>query len=196
MKKTFLSAALLCWLMLGSLSAGTVVFNGSPSLSWPDGTFSANLSGIVPDGFYEHNSDTTAYNGYGQNGEFILFNSPVELNSLNLIGGQSGGCCQEDPTTITVSLYNSSAVLLSSQTDSTPAVLEALSFNTPGVSKVVFDFTGGSDAYGDGRIVAWYLVSDVTYGAASTTPEPSSSVLIFTPLLLLGLGAVRRKFAS
>lgn len=173
--------------------ADSVTFDGSPSTSWADGTFSTNLSGDYPDGFWEI-TPTSAYNGYGQNGEYVDFNDPVELESLTLEGGSTEGCCETDPSTITVLLYNGAGELLASETDP-GAGLDTLTFDTNDVSQVVFDFTGGTDLYGDGRTVAWYVVSDVDYGASSTSvPEPSSLLLLGSGLL--GIVGLRQRTKS
>jgi hypothetical protein len=169
----------------------SVTFSGSPSTSWADGTFSTDLSGDFPDGFYGLPFNS-AYNAYGQNGEYINFNGPVELESLQLEGGNTEGCCTVDPSTITVLLYDSADNLLASET-APGSSLDTLTFDTSGVSKVVFDFTGGdANLYGDGRTVAWYVVSNVDYGPSSSpVPEPSSLLLLGSGLL--GIVGLRRR---
>jgi hypothetical protein len=181
-------------LMAGPLMANvnTVTFSGGPSTSWVDGTFSTNLSGDFPDGFYAL-TGTSAYNGYGQNGEFILFNSPQQIVSLGLEGGATYGCCALDPTSTTALLYNSSNNLLASQTVG-PAP-QTLTFNTPNVSKIVFDITGGQNVYGDGRPAAWYVVSNVEY-EANATPEPSYLVTLAIGFLVGAVAIMRRKKAA
>jgi hypothetical protein len=48
------------------------------------------LTGLWNDGFARGVSDFWAYNNYGGNGESILFNAPVTLNSLRTTN--CGGC--------------------------------------------------------------------------------------------------------
>jgi len=160
------------------------------NLSWSGGTFSSNLSGGAyafldagTDGFYTINS-TTAFNGFGMNGEYILFNAPVTLDSLVIQGGSSAGCCETNFSTINVSLYSNSSTFIGSITDTDPTIAETLTFDDSGVSKVVFTYTGGqSDYEGTGLPAAWYEVSDITYAGASPTPEASSFLLFGTGLI-------------
>jgi len=58
---------------------------------------------------------------------------------------------------------------------------------------VLFNFTGGINAYGDGRLAAWYFVSDVTYNAAAPIPEPETYAMLLCGVGLLGWQARRRK---
>lgn len=162
-----------------SANATIIQFDSSPDTAFADGTFSTNLSGLHSDGFYQ-TSNTSAYNGYGQNGEYVLFNGPVLLNSLDLSNFGNNW----DATTITASLFNG-ASLLASQTINPSDSYQTLIFDTVGVTKLQFDFTGGSDVYSDGRIVAWYEVGNITYNVASV-PAPQIVWLIG-----IGLGLIR-----
>jgi hypothetical protein len=183
MKTKFLFALAMAVVMICVVAkADTVVsFTGGPSTSWADGTFSTNLSGDYADGFYPV-SGSSAYNGYGQNGEYILFNNLVTLNSLSLIGGRSGGCCTLNPDSVIVSLYDG-ASFLGSQTDASLGDWETLIFNVADVNKIEFDFTGGDvNYYEDGRTVAWYVVDNVTYNGLGQVPEPGTGAEIGTVL--------------
>jgi hypothetical protein len=109
-----------------------------------------------------------------------------------LEGGNTERCCELDPTTITVLLYDSAANLLASQTVG-GSTLDTLIFDTTGVSQVVFDFTGESDIiYNDGRITAWYVMSNIDY-ITSSTSVPESSSLLLLGSGLLGIVGPRRK---
>ncbi|MFL9924208.1 PEP-CTERM sorting domain-containing protein [Herbaspirillum lusitanum] len=174
-KKTLFSALACLLLITGSAYASVVKFteNNNRSDSFADGTFSKNLSHTYGDGFYANNS-TQAFNGYGQNGEFILFNSAVQLISLQLADWQY-------ITSTTVSLYDAAQNLLGSQTVASNT-LQTLTFNTNNVTKLVFTFTGGTpNLYGDGRLVGWFIVDNITYGPNQSVPEPAG-------IALLGLG--------
>jgi hypothetical protein len=184
MKTKFLLALAMAVVLSGAVvkADSMVSFTGSPSTSWADGTFSTNLSGDYPDGFYPWGSSSAAFNGYGQNGEYILFNSLVTLNSLGLIGGHTGGCCSLNPDSVIVSLYDG-ATLVGSQTDTSLGVYQTLIFNIADVNKIEFDFTGGgANYYGDGRTAAWYIVDNVTYNGSSTVPEPGTGAELGTAL--------------
>ena len=63
-----------------SANASVVQFSGNPATTFADGTFSTNLSGDYADGFATLDN-VTAFNNYGQNGEFINFNGPVTLKA-------------------------------------------------------------------------------------------------------------------
>ena len=85
-KRFLQSAAIACAAaLLAPAHAAVVNFGasaGTQNTSFADGLFSTNL-GPFADGFYTVNN-TTAFNGYGQDGEFITFTSGVMLNSLVL----------------------------------------------------------------------------------------------------------------
>jgi hypothetical protein len=175
--------ALLCVSFAAAAHAQSfVTFNasaGSQNLTWPDGTFSHDLSGIPgSDGFYTLNvGDThTAYNGFGGNNEFITFNSPVSLLSLQAIGGATQNCCAFNFETLTVSLYGIGNVFLTSLTDSNPLSLQTLAFNQSGVEKILFSYTTDQTA-------AWYVVSNIEYNqTVAPTPEPSTWLLFASGL--------------
>ena len=181
----FSTAAAALFALASTADAAVVQFTDSPSTSWADGTFSTNLSGDYQDGFYSK-SQTSAFNGYGQNGESIFFANPVVLSNLTIIG-ENG----QTPDTITVTLTDSADNTLTSQTDSDPTTSDLLTFDMADVSRLQITFTGGTDAYSDGRSAAWYIVSDVTYSAS--VPEPISMALLGAGLA--GLGLVRRRRA-
>jgi len=136
-------------------------------------------------------STTTAYNGYGGNGEYITFDSGVTFNSLVLTACAPD--CAWNADSVTVSLFDTSNTILGSQTwFSGPQ--QTLNFDSANTSKVLFDFTGGIDAYGDGRLAAWYFVSDITYTTGiSPIPEPETYALLLVGLSLLGFEARRRR---
>ena len=172
---------------VASAEASVITFNGYPATSFTDGTFSVGLLGnpSQQDGFYSITGaavpNTTAFNGYGANGEYILFNMPVELVSLTLSTGFF------DPTSITVSLYDSLGNILGSQTTNP---FGTMTFDQFDVSKLVITFTGGTDIYSDRRIAAIFDISDVTY---NETPLPAALPLFATGLGALGLLGWRRK---
>ena len=110
----------------------------------------------------------------------IGFNSPVTLESVDLM--ECGFCQGTPPTDYTVSLFDRYGIPLISQTVLATTSPQTLVFDTSGVSTVTFTFDGGSNLFGDGRSVAWYVVSNVTF---LDVPEPAS-----WSLMLLGVAAV------
>jgi hypothetical protein len=178
-------------ILAGSVAnAAVVTFNGAPSTSFADGTFSSNLSGLRPDGFY--GTGTSAFNGYGQKGLSISFTGPVTLGSLSL--GACSFCQNTNPAHFTVNLYGVGSVLLDSQSISGSSTDELLTFDQDGVSKVEFTFDGtdGSNPYGDGREVAWYTVHDITYSLGGV-PEPAVWALMIGGFGMTGVALRRRK---
>lgn len=180
--KTLAAAAF--FLTASLASASVVTFNGGPATTFADGTFSTSLSGLYNDGFY--GSGTSAYNGYGQTGESISFNTATHLDSLML--QQYSGL-----TGVRVDLFDAANSLIGQQTVYFVDYLaKTLSFDLNNVTKIVFNNLGGSDAYGDGRTAGWYTLSNVTYSAnAVNVPEPASLAIL--GLGLAGIGAVRRR---
>lgn len=181
MKRTIrLACAALATSFALAANASVVTFDGDPALSWAGGTFTYGLSGDYLDGFFTQGAaSTSAYNGYGQSGESIGFNSPVTLESLDLM--ECGFCQGGAPVDYTVALFDRFGVPLTSQTVLPTTSPQTLVFDTPGVSTVTFTFDGGSNLFGDGRSVAWYVVSNVTF---DDVPEPAA-----WSLMLLGVAA-------
>jgi hypothetical protein len=185
-----LLAAAVSSCCVGAAQAAVVIFSGLPAISWADGVFSHNLSGDFPDGFYAQ-SPTSAVNGFGQDHEFIRFNNAVTLNSLSI--GKCQQCFDSQPSTFTVNLYNAGASLVGTQTVTASSTPQTLAFDTGGVQKVEFTFDGitGSNPYEDGRKVAWYEVSDVTYTAGVV--EPAVWALMIGGFGLAGAALRRRR---
>ncbi len=194
-KKQLMSTAAIaiaCMFAAGQAGASVVTFNGYPTTSWSDGTMTHGLSGNrFADGFWEYaGSVTTAENGYGQSGESIDFNGAVTLQSLTM---NECGNCRTAPDTETVSLYDSANDLLASRTLMPTAAPQLLTFDTADTSRITFTFTGGDyNLYGDGRTVAWYTVSDITYDASAPVPEPTELAMLAAGLGLVGLARRRR----
>lgn len=172
-------------------SAAVVMFGVAPpaATTFADGTFSSNLSGVQPDGFYGV-GNFAAYNGYGQNGEYIHFKAPVTLNSLKI--GACTYCFDSHPAIFTVNLYNAGSVLIDSKSITASSTEETLTFDRPNTTKVEFTFEGadGSNPYGDGRDVAWYQVRDIFYSEG--VPEPAIWALMIGGFGLVG-GELRRR---
>jgi hypothetical protein len=185
-----LLAAAVSSCCVGGAQAAVVIFSGLPAITFADGVFSHDLSGGFADGFYAK-SPTSAVNGYGQDREFIRFNNAVTLNSLSI--GKCLQCFDSQPSTFTVNLYNAGASLVGTQTVTASSTPQTLAFNTGDVEKVEFTFDGtnGSNPFNDGRKVAWYTVSDVTYSAGVV--EPAIWGLLIGGFGLAGAAMRRRR---
>ncbi|MCB2107905.1 MAG: PEP-CTERM sorting domain-containing protein [Rhodobacteraceae bacterium] len=176
-------------------NAAVVVFQRQPTVAttFADGTFSHHLTNQWDDGFYAYpgNPSTKAMNFYGINGLSIFFNSPVLLNSMVLEDLSNNSF---NVNTLTVSLYDTLDSLLTSQTYSFAQLLLAplATFNTAHVARISFDFTGGGNAYNDGRNAAWYLVSNITYSEDIVDDVPVPGAVALLGFGLLGLGVRRR----
>jgi hypothetical protein len=191
MEKFFLASAVAAAVSLMSAGAQATVVqfnnaNNGVATSFADGTFSRNLSGTNGDGFLEVNNAQTAINHTGQNGEYILFNHSVTLNSLQILPYPI-----VVPTSVTVSLFDGTT-LLTSAIDSTPQTAVSETFNTTNVTEVLFTFTGGGTSGPYGPSAAWYEVSNVTY-TVDPVPEPASMVLLGLGMIGTGVMARRRR---
>jgi hypothetical protein len=171
--------------------ASVVTFDLGPAGGWVDGTFTHGLSDQGLDGFY--GSGASADNGLGQNGESIMWNAPTTLNSLDI--AKCGYCYDSNPISFTASLYDAANHLLGSKTVAASYSDSLMSFNIGNVSRLTLTFAGGSDAYGDGRIVAWYNVSNITYGGAygGAVPEPATWAMMLVGFGLIGATARGRR---
>jgi hypothetical protein len=179
--KTLMKALVIAALSLSAslASASVITFSGNPATSFADGTFSTRVSGNLYDGFYTVSS-TKAFNAYGVNGEYILFNHAEQLNYLT-VSEYSG------VQTMSVSLYGTGGNLLAQQTADFihGAQSQLLTFNTNAVAKIVFDRNNGN------ATAAWYYVSDVNYSPNAAVPEPAT--LAVFGLGMAGLAAARRR---
>ena len=192
-----IAAAAAITSLAATAQASVVQFTGSPSTSWADGTFTTGL-GPFTDGFYEYQGVTSAYNGYGQDGEEIFFNAPETLNSLSI--SKCAGCYDSHPTLYTVNLFDAASAFIGSQSAVAGALPVLLTFNTPGVKTIQFTYSGqdGTTPYGvgdAGRHPAWFKVSDITYGLGVGVPEPATWALMIGGFGLAGAALRRRRTA-
>ncbi len=209
--KSILTAAVL--LVLPSASPAAVITFDSIDSFYSNGrieriddvVFSTGVipNSSFPDGFEWRNFGTThALNYYGEQGEYFEFDSPVTLNSIDF----GEGCCG-DPETVTVSLYDTGDSFLSSLTFDWTDIWTTYLFAENNVSKVVMEFTGGTDFYNEGRLHAWYGIDNIDYAEAvdsapepvqvpglTPVPLPASGLLILGGLF--GLGVLRLRQMS
>lgn len=178
-----LAAAIATALISAAADAVVVPFLQNPTKSWLDGTMTYDLSPYYDDGFYNYGDGPThAFNAFGQNNESIMFNTPVKLASLTL-----SNCffCVVNADTVTVTLFGGDGGLLASQTIVPHDTLTVLTFNIDAVRKATFSFTGGRyNYYNDGRVAAFYKLSDLLYVGGTYTGTytgPSYTLPITTP---------------
>ena len=171
------------------VQAAMVEFNGAPSTSWADGTFTYNLYN-TNDGFFNAGTPYEAANGYGMSVETIQFSQPVVLNSFDIM--PFVGHIYWAAVT-TVSEYNSAGQLLAQQFDD-PNASTWTTFNVElsNVSAVQFTF---SSPYANGPLgnANWYLINNVTYNEAVPTNMPEPNTIILLALGLLSFGFIRMK---
>lgn len=156
-----------------------------------DITFSRDLYSF-PDGLelYNDNGNNLAYNYYGENGEFLSFDSAVTLQSMDFSGVF---LTLPQASQLVIKLLDSSDTLLSSL-NLPPSSFQTLVFNQSNVSKIMIDFSGGNYGfYGDDRYHAWYAIDNITYDI-SAVPVPAAVWLFGSGLLSL-IGVTRRKKA-
>jgi len=192
MKKLLLVVLALASLTISSVASATVIDFSSVDAFSADGykvarvgdvTFSQNV-GSHPDGFYYMAENQWVHNWYGETGEYFVFDEAVHFTSLDI-----GFSCCTTPDTMTISLFDSGDNLLDSLTFDWANAWTTYTFDQANVSKVQLDFTGGSNAYSDGRLHAWYGMDNIVYSA--NVPESASLALML--FALAGLGFARRK---
>jgi len=132
-----------------------------------------------PDGFKLYNG--YAYNWYGEKREFITFDNPVSLTQIDV--AQVSGFSVPLPSSMIMEMYDSAGNLLKTVTTPVSSTFQTVSLSQTNVKKLLFDFTGGGEAYSDGRTHGWYFIDNLRYDNA--IPEPTSGILFFFSILFL-----------
>jgi len=178
-------SALLCQsanatVMTFPLGGTVTTFNG--------GALSSNISGIVPDGWFE-TSPTSVTLFYGISGEYIRFDNPVTFQSALL--RNITGAPPADAWTLT--FQDAGGTVLDTSVLTLGSVYQTYTFDVPNVSKVTFTFaSGGTDQYGQGFISAWFDMSQATFTTTSVdAPEPASLAVLL--IGALGVAGARRR---
>jgi hypothetical protein len=146
--------------------------------------FSYDITTEHPDGFHL-DTNGTVENYYGEAGEFITFDYLVDIQSID-IGDRYIGDETYDANAVVFKFYDSSSALIDTVEYSPTDTLTTVLLNETGVQSVVFDFTGGDNAYSDGRLHAWYSLDNIVYEA---TPVDASAAAVPLPATLPLFGA-------
>ncbi len=164
-----------------TVSGGPVVttFNG--------GTFSAGISGVVPDGWY-YLDPTTVTLFYGISGEYVRFTTPATFQSVQLRNRAGSG--QADAWTLT--FRDAGGSVLDAQALTLGSTYQTYDFNIPNVSSVTFTFaSGGVDQYNIGQNSAWFDMTNATFTTEVSLPEPATAMVLLAGAS--GMACVRRR---
>ncbi len=110
-----------------------------------------------PDGFDAWEGGS--YNFYGEQGESIVFDNPVSLNSIMLRDMPSLNATNP----LYIEFFDAGDASLGISTLDLTITLTAYPLNVSGVKKMVFTFDGGIPFYDDGRDHAWYFIDDISF---------------------------------
>jgi len=191
MNRKLLAVFAACLLVLGmarTANAGPIVVDFSHADEYAttqtfsrigDVTFSHDLY-TLNDGFSLLNGG--AYNYFGERREYITFNIPVALLSIDILDMSVAFPSLNPPGDVIFELYDSSYNLLSTVNVGVTGTYRTVAFNQNNVSSLLIDFTSRLPFYGDGRDHGWYSVDNLVYDEAASVPDSGSS------LLLLGMG--------
>ena len=159
-----------------------------------EATFSYNLY-TNPDGFASIGGG--AFNSYGERKEFIEFDNPVFLSSIDVSEMSSSYFGPHPaPENLIFEMYDSNDALLNTVSQTLTSSLQTVSFNQSNVAKLLFDFTDGVPwNYGDDREHAWYFIDNLSYAVESSpVPVPGTALLFFSGLL--AIAGLRKKLKT